>query len=348
MSEKGIYVFQFKSDTRDGEGNWISSAPIYKDRTTMIGEINSDAESYKGKTLTDSGKQRILNEIKTKKGISLNTDIINWDTLEVIPSDIGDKGIHGILTRNGYQRVYTHDGKPTEMFDFGEEDPFKIVNQIIIEKEKFKRPPEGLDYFTPNSFQYEDLCKMLRFQLNHPEQNKFRFLVNEQTGGGKTYIALWEVKYSRATRVIVNTYKPDVINQWETTVKTHRDFVDFYTFTDVKKFMRFIQKDENKDKVAILFVSSYLFKENNNWEKYKCLEGVHFDIRANDEAHFGEWNGEQKEKAGKTMVKINSTVVMDITATPFPNVANNEYDVVASHSLVDCYNKKEELKKKVN
>ena len=45
MSEKGIYVFQFKSDTRDSEGNWISSAPIYKDRTTMIGEINSDAES---------------------------------------------------------------------------------------------------------------------------------------------------------------------------------------------------------------------------------------------------------------------------------------------------------------
>ena len=105
MSEKGIYVFQFKSDTCDGEGNWISSAPIYKDRTTMIGEINSDAESYKGKTLTDSGKQRILNEIKTKKGISLNTDIINWDTLEVIPSDIGDKGIHGILIRNGYKRV---------------------------------------------------------------------------------------------------------------------------------------------------------------------------------------------------------------------------------------------------
>jgi hypothetical protein len=345
MAKKGIYVFRFKEGSIKENGFCTTTAAIYPNRTTMIGQIDLSAKTYQNNKLTEAGKKRVLREIQAKLGVGINPEMINWDSFRVLNSSLTDKEIHRILDKNGYHRVYTlTECKPTEMFDFDEEDgnPVDIVSDIIAYKESFRRNNKSLDRFVPNSFQIADLEILLSHFKDGNKKNFYRLLLSEQTGGGKTYITLWYVKYSGATRVIIKTYKPDVISQWIKTINTHIDFTDFSVFDNITEYMEFVNNPENKDRVAILCVSSYGFKKNNNYQKYEVLNDFCFDVIVNDEAHFGSWNEDKKEDLP---IKLKGAEILDVTATPFPNESSSVYDAVAYHSLCDCYLKKDEIEK---
>ena len=244
----------------------------------------------------------------------------------------------------------------------------KRLRKLGIKKQKewfhtnvsqIKKVIHGIKYGIPRENTYkmrneqQDAVDMAYNYYNEDPSNKV-FLWNAKMRFGKTFAAYQLMKKLKAHKVLVVTYKPVVVDEWEDELNNHIDFegYDFVKAIDNKTNIRL-------SNASILFVSfqdllqDYEYDEENvtkelgfkiNKEKFATLPENKFDLVIVDEVHFGATNIPAKRLLDEV---INHDKVLYLSGTPFKLLNDGELsdEQIYTWTYIDEQNRKNALTK---
>ena len=173
------------------------------------------------------------------------------------------------------------------------------------------------------------------------------FLLNAIMRYGKTFAAYQLVKKLQCKRVLILTYKPGVVQEWNNGLNNHVDFVDydFYYALDYDKDNPIKMK---RDKNSVLFASfqDILGTDLNGKmkSKWNYVFSLKYDMIIIDETHFGA----STAKAIDLINKLSYTYRLDLSGTPLKALMSGDYDDENSYSwsYIDEQKRRKEVGKR--
>ena len=195
-----------------------------------------------------------------------------------IPSNCRDYQIHEILKDMGIKKTRTD--KSREWFECYIDDVEKAVNQL---KHGILRP----DAFKMRNEQREAVEKAFKYFTN----DGLNFLFNAKMRYGKIFASYQLMKKLKVKKVLVLTYKPQVVKEWHNGLNRHIDFEgnEFYHALDFDKDNPIKFKRGSKADVLFASFQDILGKDLNANIKKKWINFINakYDLIIIDEVHFG-------------------------------------------------------------
>jgi hypothetical protein len=240
-----------------------------------------------------SVKDRVYEQVKTA-GLSDVVEIL-LDEAAVTRDGraFGDKDVHAELKKSPAVQHLT-EGGGVEWFQCSLEDVRSAYNSVV-EGTSFTRVREKS--FRPRAEQQAAVDAADEYLSRAATEGlEPRFLWNAKMRFGKTFAAYQLAKRRDARRVLVVTYKPAVLDAWETDLLTHTDFEgwEFFSRTSNVDPSRF-----SPDTPLVCFSSLQdlrgraadgAIKERNTW-----IHNTAWDLVIVDEYHYGAWNHATRE-----------------------------------------------------
>lgn len=205
----------------------------------------------------------------------------------------GDKDVHAELKANPAVQHLT-EGGGVEWFRCSLEDVRSAYNSVV-EGTSFTRVRDK--GFGPRGEQRaavdaaDDYLRRAVAEGLEP-----RFLWNAKMRFGKTFAAYQLAKRRNARRVLVVTYKPAVLDAWETDLLTHTDFEGWEFFSRTSA----VDPSQVSPDTPLVCFSSLqdlrgraadgAIKEHNTW-----IHNTAWDLVIVDEYHYGAWNHATRE-----------------------------------------------------
>ena len=143
----------------------------------------------------------------------------------------------------------------------------------------------------------------------------------------------------KAKTTLIMTFRPtDTRDAWRSDLNSHQDFSDyrFYTVKEIKAF----KKDNSKKVLFLSFQKITQALNRDNFELYKLLKKVHFDMLIIDEDQIGAHRQENRMLVSKIAPKFTLVV----TGTPELEIISNEcgdnfykFDYIDEQKLKEKY-----------
>lgn len=301
-----------------------------------------------GHSLRGRHKERIKEQFGTSNP---EQPIIKW--VCDLPSGFKDFHIHSQLIKNGIKRVEGGPGK--EWFITTLEEVKRAFNQLINGSSR-------IDNYKLRSEQLEAINKATKwFSKRYTSDvlgsatHQNRFLLNAKMRFGKCFTGIHIAKAVDAKRVIVVTYKPEVISEWMDTVNNHADFEGWTGVRAKRKNGNPTEPCLSSDGSfpeaegpIVLCVSLQDLSIDQDGETKKRLEKVirlNWDLLIFDEVHFGSRTERAKYIIDK-ITELNVTYRLDLSGTPFRLIQQDDFcsQQVFTYSYLDeKKNKEDEL-----
>lgn len=252
-----------------------------------------EVPKYKGCLKIGQTTQDVKTRIKQSMG-QLSYELKVWID-ELASREDGtlftDHDVHRRLEEKGIERV------ELEWFRCTEAD----VRTAIAELKKgirYERPRHA--DFEMRAEQREAVERTYRyFQSVWSEDPKAepRFLWNAKMRFGKTFAAYQLAKKLNSRRVLVVTFKPAVVDSWQTDLESHVDFDGWHFRSKDSDF----SVDDLQDEEPLVYFGSFqdllgrdattnALKSKNEW-----IHTINWDLVIVDEYHFGSWRETAKE-----------------------------------------------------
>lgn len=172
------------------------------------------------------------------------------------------------------------------------------------------------------------------------------FLWNAKMRFGKTFAAYQLAKQMGWKKILVLTFKPAVVDAWETDLRTHAAFKG-WQFISPKGTLSYNEADKKRPIVCFGSFQDYLgrnastggLKTKNEW-----VHTTHWDCVILDEYHYGAWResakelfeAEDKEEAAfgegagikdfaEDVLPITTDAYLYLSGTPFRAIASGEF-----------------------
>lgn len=235
-----------------------------------------------------------------------------------------DHAVHARLVERGIYRI-----KGTEWFECSAEELRAVVLEIQIEK------PLQLDRFLDYEMRPEQEVAVNvtaeYFRSVNPANDGGRpphYLWNAKMRFGKTFAAYHLAKEMGWTKILVLTFKPAVLGEWQSQLEQHVDF-EGWQFIGGKDRPANI----NVDQPYCWFLSFQDVGGKHNGKIKERLEPVYateWDCIILDEYHFGSWNDRTKNLYDRESVSQIKTVIA--RDTDLDEVASVGIDVIEDES----------------
>lgn len=269
--------------------------------------------------------------VRIKKQITASNPE-KYELLYVSPNvKFDDHKVHINLEKYGEYRL-----NPRKEWFVTEEDTIKrAVNEALglsSRQDSFKMRP--------------DQQKAVDKAYKYFTENKGNiFLWDAKMRFGKTFCAYQLIKKLKAKKVLVVTYKPAIVKEWENGLNNHVDFEEY-------KFIKALDAKKNEILLSdhdVLFVSfqdilQYFKIDKDNFlikPRFSNLFNECFDLVIIDEVHFGATN----DPAQEFLKKLNYKKILYLSGTPFKliNKGDLSEDQIFSYTYIDEQNRKNDL-----
>lgn len=252
-----------------------------------------------------------------------------------------DKEVHKKLLELGRRNI------KGEWFECTVEDVQIAINAIITgekieltRKQNFKLRPEQKYAIkkTANFFRENKAIK----------SSNSRFLWNAKMRFGKTFTTYKLAEEMNFKRILILTWKPAVVDSWESDLKNHGDFIN-WQFVGGRNDSVVVDKNN-----PIVWFASFQdvlgkTKDGQRKSKVKELSKLDWDLVVLDEYHFGAWNDNSKNFYLNEELKEDSVEFVEdefplsvknylyLSGTPFRALSTGEFieDQVYSWNYAD-------------
>jgi superfamily II DNA or RNA helicase len=151
------------------------------------------------------------------------------------------------------------------------------------------------------------------------------FLLNAIMRYGKTFATYLLMKKMQCKKVLILTYKPSVVREWNNVLNNHVEFID-YDFYYALDYDRNNPIKMKEDKNCVLFASfqDILGKDlNGNMKsKWNYVFSLDYDMIIIDETHFGA----NTAKAIDLINKLSYKYRLDLSGTPSKALMSGDYN----------------------
>ena len=193
-----------------------------------------------------------------------------------------DRDVHKVLQEMGRRRV------AGEWFECTTDD-IQVAMTAILTKTNVSRSRKFSFPLRPEQkYAIEKTAKFYRENAKSGAKNS-RFLWNAKMRFGKTFTAYKLAQRMKWQRILILTWKPAVVDSWESDLKNHVDFAD-WQFISLHNENFLI--DKNQPIVWFASFQDVLGKTKDGKRKPKTLQlmKLKWDVVILDEYHFGAWN----------------------------------------------------------
>lgn len=258
-----------------------------------------------------------------------------------LPVGKTDHDVHHQLLTFGVEKIEDSPGR--EWFKATVDDVKKAVNVL-----RFGVP--RIDSFPLRKEQQEAVDKALKWfreELSKDQiesaTHKDRFLLNAKMRFGKCFTGIHIAKGLKATKVLIVTYKPEVISEWMNAVNNH---VAFGTWLGVRArepnsdssepFLPPTGELPNNNGPIVVCASLQDLRINNDGTTKVRLKNVvdtHWDLIVFDEVHFGS----KTERAQYIIDSLHWRKRLDLSGTPFRLIQEDDFcpEQVFTYSYLD-------------
>ncbi|MEY4424610.1 MAG: hypothetical protein RJB56_237 [Actinomycetota bacterium] len=241
-----------------------------------------------------------------------------------------DHAVHSLLVKKGIHRI-----KGTEWFECTVEELRAAV--LEIQKEKPVQLQRYLDYKLRPEQKQAVLMTAEYFRGINPSNSGGRpphFLWNAKMRFGKTFAAYHLAKEMGWTKILVLTFKPAVLGEWQSQLEQHIDF-EGWQFIGGKDR----PADIVGDKPYCWFLSFQDIGGKQNGQIKDRLEPVYeteWDCIILDEYHFGSWNDRTKNLYDRDAIsQVKAVIASD---DDLDEVASVGTDVIEDQSPLKTKN----------
>lgn len=246
--------------------------------------------------------------IKEQIGATRSEYIIELNEPAITPTGdvFDDHAIHKILVNQGFEK----DG---EWFKCTVDD-VKAALISLKEKKPFERErTESFGLRAEQQAAIEQTQSYFQDKRNRGEA-EINFLWNAKMRFGKTFTAYKLAQSMGLKKILVLTYKPAVIDAWQTDLETHTDFQN-WRFFNAKDTSEEPKYEKEHPMVTFGSYQDILGKKNNTTKaKNEWIHALHWDLLIVDEYHFGAWRDAAKE-------------ILEEKEETKPSKENDEYEV---------------------
>lgn len=263
-----------------------------------------------------------------------------------LPNGVTDRVIHERLIKNGKRKIEEAPGK--EWFRATFDDVKRAYNEIVNGSHR-------RDNFTLREEQRRCIEKAKKWFLKEYSREVIksatypdRFLMNAKMRFGKCFTSIHLAKSLNAKRVLIVTYKPEVIGEWIEVINEHVDFDGWLGVRAKEKRneSRRFTLDTNPDffernGVSVLCVSLqdlWIDKYGYTKERLQKIPKTKWDLVIFDEVHYGS----RTERASHILNNIKFYWHLELSGTPFKLIQNDDYcaQQVYIYSYLDEQEKK--------
>ena len=287
-------------------------------------------------------KQRIREQFGTS-----NPEMPESELIGELPPGVTDKIIHEQLIKNGNSKVEASPGK--EWFKATFDDVKRAYNQVVYgthRRDNFKlREEQSLALDKAKKWFLQEYPEEVINSATYPN----RFLMNAKMRFGKCFTSIHLAKELGAKKILIVTYKPDVIGEWIEVVNDHVDFEGWLGVRAKAKSNESITYTLNQNadffkrsKPSVLCVSLQdlaIDKHGNTKERLQEIPRAKWDLVIFDEVHYGS----RTDRASHILNHIEYRWLLELSGTPFKLIQNDDYcaQQVYIYSYLD-----EQVKKK--
>ncbi|STX28452.1 Type III restriction enzyme, res subunit [Legionella beliardensis] len=296
-----------------------------------------------GHTKIGGHRDRIRQQFGTS-----NAEYPEYILVGELPLGKRDHHVHAQLIKNGIRKVEHSPGK--EFFYATFDDVKRAYNEIVYgshRRDNYKLRDEQKQAVerAKKWFLKEYSDEVIR-GATYPN----RFLINAKMRFGKCFTSLHLAKALNAKRVLVVTYKPDVIGEWLDAVNEHVDFEGWVGIRAKAKSKISIDPclDTHSDfhiydNPILLCVSLqdlWIDKYGNTKERLQKIPRIRWDLIIFDEVHYGS----RTERASYILNQLNYKYRLDLSGTPFKLIEFDDFcaQQVFTYSYIDEQEKKKE------
>lgn len=263
-----------------------------------------------------------------------------------LPLGVTDKIIHEKLIKNGKKKVEKAPGK--EWFVASFDDVKKAYNEIvhgcsrrnnfILRDEQKKGVDKAKAWFLKKY--PPDVIKA----ATYPD----RFLMNAKMRFGKCFTSIHLAKSLKARKVLIITYKPEVIDEWIEMVNDHVDFDGWlgvrakakpneFSIYTLDFHPGFFERKE----VSVLCVSLqdlWIDTHGKTKDRLQNIPRTKWDLVIFDEVHYGS----RTQRAAHILKNLIFKWHLELSGTPFKLIQNDDYcaQQVYIYSYLDEQNNK--------
>lgn len=303
----------------------------------------SDLE--KGKVKIGHSAHGYKQRIKKQFGTS-NSEFPEYILLGNLPLGIEDKHVHAQLEKNGFKRVENSPGK--EFFYATFDDVKRAYNEVVHgspRRDNYKLRDEQKHAVEKAKkwFLKEYPAEVIRASTHSD-----RFLINAKMRFGKCFTSIHLAKALNAERILVVTYKPDVIGEWIEVVNEHVDFDGWIGIRAKSKSKISTEPclDTHSDfhqqnKPSVLCVSLqdlWIDKQGITKERLQDIPKIKWDLVIFDEVHYGS----STDRANHILNQLSFRSRLDLSGTPFKLIEHDDFcaQQVFTYSYLDEQEKK--------
>lgn len=270
--------------------------------------------------------------------------------LKTLPDGKTDHDIHSQLISMGIEKVEDSPGR--EWFKATVNDVLRAYNQVVfgvprtdsypLRKEQKQAVDKAVRWFN----------KLVPIEQIEGATHKDRFLLNAKMRFGKCFTGLHVAKAINAKRILVVTYKPEVITEWMGAAVNHVDFSDWKAVRARKPNNDCADESLNEsgtipDTESPLLICASLQDLKINADgstKVRLTQVINtkWDMIIFDEVHFGS----KTERAQYIIDSLHWSKRLDLSGTPFRLIQEDDFcaDQVFTYSYLDEQkNKREEI-----
>ncbi|WP_133129002.1 DEAD/DEAH box helicase family protein [Legionella nagasakiensis] len=310
--------------------------------------------SYRKKGWVKVGHSQIGgSEFRIKRQIGTsNPEYPEWVVVGKLPVNKRDHHVHALLQKHGFKKVEDSPGK--EWFCATFDDVKKAFNDLVYGCER-------RDNYKLRDEQKQAVEKGRRWFLKdypvevirgatHPK----RFLINAKMRFGKCFTSIHLAKSMDAKRVLIVTYKPDVIGEWIDVVNNHVDFDGWEGIRAKSKEKASAEPTledhddiKNCETPIVLCVSLQdlaIDEKGNTKERLQTIPQINWDLIIFDEVHYGS----RTERAHFILEQLQFQYRLDLSGTPFKLIEYDDFcaQQVFTYSYLDEQkNKRDEVLK---
>ncbi|MFM1524111.1 MULTISPECIES: Eco57I restriction-modification methylase domain-containing protein [Helcococcus] len=247
-----------------------------------------------------------------------------------------DHDLHKFLIKNKIKNQEF--GTAKEWFYFGEhlEEAEKLTDKFIngdYTETQILEKDLRLNYILRDE-QNEAVSKTIEKYFD--ENSSKEFLWNAKPRFGKTLTTYDFIRKTNAKKILIVTNRPAIANSWyedfEKFISWQKPYYKFVSESDSLKNKDVMTRNEyndfilsNKDFGMIYFISLQDLKGSKyfggNYEKYKEVSELSWDILVIDEAH----EGVDTLKTDKAFEKIKRSFTLHLSGTPFKALSSGKF-----------------------
>lgn len=285
--------------------------------------------------------------IKQQFGTS-NAEYPESILIGTLPLGKRDHHVHAQLKKNGIKKV--DDGPGKEFFYATFDDVKRAYNEVV--HGSLRR-----DNYPLREEQYLAVQKAKKWFLKeYPEEiirastYPNRFLINAKMRFGKCFTSIHLARVLQSKRVLIVTYKPDVIDEWLDTVNEHVDFKGWVgirakpkskisTEPNLDTHANFIESEQSIV-VCVSLQDLWIDVNGKTKSRLQNIPKVVWDLIIFDEVHYGS----KTERAAHILNQLRFTHRLDLSGTPFKLIEQDDFcaQQVFTYSYLDEQTKKQQ------